>query len=559
MRRSSIQDLALATAIALPGCYMGAQSDPDGAESGGSATSGVGEAGGVDETGAGSGGPQDPPPELGIGPMGMRRLTRAEFDNTVFDLLGDDTRPGSTGLPEDKRSPFDNDFPGQNASQILVEGLEAIATGIADRLVDDGPRLASVLGCSPSVPEDAICMESFVRAFGRRALRRPLADDEVADFAGLGLAAAGEASDFNAGVKLVVRALLQDAEFVYRVERGTELEDRPGVFRLSNFEIAARMSYLAWGSTPDDALLDDAEARMLGTSSGRRSAFERMLDDPRARRQVDRFHALWLGYDQLPHDPALTAAMRQETAALVERVVLDERTSWLDLLTAGETFIDEALAEHYGLPAPGGSGPAWVAYGESGRMGILSHGSFLSTAANPDDTSPTKRGKLIRERLMCEEIPDPPDDVMADAAPSEGECKIDRYEAHRSEPACAGCHALVDPIGFGLENYDRAGRWRATDDDAPQCEIEGQGELTGVGTFSGPAELAQRLIDADVLQACAVEQLYRYAMGRQLEADDEPYVTELGAAFADSEYRMHQMFIELVANPAFGFRTQEQQ
>jgi hypothetical protein len=498
-------------------------------------------------------------PEDGVGKMGLRRLTVAEYDNTVAAILGDDTRPGAALLPEDARSPFDNDYTTQEASRVLVEAAETLAKEAAARLVAEPARRDAVVGCTPSAIADAACMASFVGRFGRLALRRPLSQEEIDAYVALGLDFAERDGTFDTGVEVVIRAFLQDGELLYRVEIGTAVPERPGLFRLNGWERATRMSYFLWGGPPDDALLDLAAAGSLETPEGMAAAAEAMLADGRTRAQVERFHALWLGFDQLPHAQDLTNRMRAETAALIERVVFDERRSWLGLFDATESFVDDTLAQHYGMPSPGSSTPVWTDYGDSGRRGLLSHGSFLSVAGNVADTSPTKRGKLIRERLMCQVVPPPPPDVDADAPPDEasGECKWDRYAAHRQAGACKSCHDMMDPIGFGLENFDREGRFRAHDDGAPQCAIAGDGELVGAGTFNGPAELGALLMETGRLEACAAQQLYQYAMGHPIGDEDDAFVTALQERFREGGQRFDRLLVELVANPAFGFRLED--
>jgi hypothetical protein len=253
---------------------------------------------------------------------------------------------------------------------------------------------------------------------------------------------------------MVVRHAAAAPEFLYRVEIGRPVSGRPGLFRLTDHEVGTRLAYFIWGSTPDDALLDLADARGLSTPEAVRAAATRLLADPRARARVDRFHALWLGYHQLPHSADLTTAMRTETGALIDRVVFDERRPWTDVFTSGETYVDATLAELYGLPAPA-EGFAWTPYpaGTGERRGILAHGSFLSVAGKFGDTSPTQRGKLIRERLLCESIPPPPPNVNVDQPPESptSTCKYDRYEAHRANGSCSGCHSQMDPVGSGSE------------------------------------------------------------------------------------------------------------
>jgi hypothetical protein len=310
-----------------------------------------------------------------------------------------------------------------------------------------------------------------------------------------------------------------------------------------------------WGTTPDDALLDRAAAGELSTPEQVVAAAERLLADPRARDRFDRFHALWLGYRQLPHDDATVASMRSETRALVERVLFDESRPYTDLFLMDETYVDDTLAELYGLPAPVG-GPAWVAYGDDSRRGILSHGSFLSVAAKFDDTSPTQRGILIRTRLLCQDIPPPPAAVNADSPPEDpggSQCKEDRYAMHATG-GCASCHQLIDPVGFGLEQYDNTGRFRTHDNGAPECTISGQGEITDVGSFSGPAELAELLVDNQLIDRCAVTQLFRFAMGRRESPEDQALLDSWTSGFADGGYAFEELIYDIVGSRSFGFR-----
>jgi hypothetical protein len=490
-----------------------------------------------------------------------RRLSRAEIDATLRDLVGDDTRPADRFLPEDEYAPFDNDYTKQAASQALIDSVEALATDVAARLAADPERLARLLPCAPSGPDDAACLRQFVAAFGRRALRRPLSADEVEAYVALlpfaSEAVPGRETGFATAVELVVRAMLQDPEFLYRVEAGTPTA-RPDVRALTDAEIAARLSYLLWGTMPDEALSADADAGRLRDPTGRRAAAERMLADPRAREQLHRFHALWLGYRTMPHPPELVAALERETGHLIDRVVFDEKRSYLDLFRLRETWVDEGLAAHYGLPAPPAGG-GWVPYGDDGRAGILSHGSVLSANAKGfSDSSPTQRGRFVEERLACQPIPSPPPNVRSDQPPDDGEarCKADRYAQHARDPGCAGCHQMMDPIGMGLENYDLAGRLRSHDDGRPECPIEGAGTLPGVGTFHGPGELSEKLIASGKLDACAVKQWYAFATGRAQPADgaERAEVDALVARFRAGDHALLDLILDFVADDAFALR-----
>jgi len=515
--------------------------------------------GGAVGTGDGTGGPTADGAVVVPEVSGLRRLTIEEYDRTLEDLIGDDTRPGQALLPRDVRNPFDNDYTTQVASQALVEGVEVLAAEAAQRLLDDPERLDRVLGCTPEEPGDAACLRSFVTRFGRRALRRPLPPERVDAYVGT-IALAEEAGDFHVAVETVLRAMLQHPRFLYRVEIGTPTEDDPAIRKLDDWEMAARLSYLLWGTTPDEWLLDVAADDGLSTAAGVREVATAMLGDERARDRVDRFHALWLGYETLPFDPELTQAMRTESAALVDRVVFEERRPWRDLFLLEETYVDDALAGHYGMPLPGSETPVWTAYGDSGRRGLLSHGTFLSNGAKLDDTSPVLRGLAVRTRLLCEDIPPPPPGVDVDDPLPETEdavCKEDKLAMHR-QGGCAGCHSLMDPIGFGLERFDAQGRIRDHDPGHPECVISGEGEIAGEGTFNGPGELGQLLLDTG-LDRCLFTQLYRFAIGRyELDDRDVRFIDRVDRELGGSGFRFDTLLLEIVSSEAFRFRREEE-
>jgi hypothetical protein len=283
------------------------------------------------------------------------------------------------------------------------------------------------------------------------------------------------------------------------------------------------------------------------------------LADDRARAQLHRFHAMWLGYRGIPHEAALVQAFDQESKRLIDRVVFDEPQSYLGLFSFPQTYLTTFLAEHYGLPAPLGDA-GWVDYGDSGRAGILSHGSVLSAFSKFADTSPTQRGIFVQTRLLCNVIPPPPANVDVDQPPGEeGEavCKYDRYAAHRdSSTSCQGCHSQIDPVGFGLENYDIAGRFRDHDDGQPECLIEGQGELPGHGTFHGPAELGALLVDSGVLDRCVVQQLSSFALGRALLDTEAGMVDALRAGFESDGHSLTALIQNFVEADAFARRKE---
>jgi hypothetical protein len=402
-----------------------------------------------------------------------------------------------------------------------------------------------------------------VAGFLPRALRRPVSDEEVMAYQPL-LSLANDPAQkqrpgFDMAVQLFLQAVVQDPEFLYRVEAGnagTATRD------LTDSEIAVRLGFLLWGTTPDAALLADAAAGRLRPSDERKRVFARMWQDARSREQIERFHAMWLGYRAIPHAAQLADGFARETGALLGRVIFDDAQSYLSVFTFPETYLDASLAEHYGLPAPTQS-PGWVRYPSgSGRAGILSHGSVLSAFGKFSDTSPTQRGIFVRTRLMCQPIPPPPPTVAADKPPAGSQdavCKYDRYSQHRRDTACAGCHALTDAVGFGLENYDNAGRYREHDDGLTQCSISGEGELSGVGSFRGPAELAALLVDHELVAPCVVQQFVQFAMGRKPEPDggDAALLASLGEQFRAQSYSFAGLVEAFVLSDAFAQHTEQ--
>lgn len=557
--------LVIGVVTSTTACYTGF----DGSDGAVADTDAAGSSASGESAGGDDGLPPPPESEHEVGVNGMRRLTAEEYDNTLRDILFDDTRASVLLLPEDPRNPFDNDYTQQVASQALVEGADLLAADAVARLLDDPPRRDMVIGCMPDTPGDEACMRQFIETFGRRALRRSLQAEEVDQFLngetgqGGALGHALADGDFYTGVDTFLRGILQDPEFLYRIEIGTPVQGDIGVFKLSDNEVATRLSYFLWGSTPDDWLLDRAEQGDLDEPADVREAAIHMLQDMRALDRIDRFHALWLGYEQMSFTGQLADAMKAETKALIERVIFDERRLWNELFTLDETFVDETLAAHYGLPAPTSPDGDWVPY-DAGRRGLLSHGSFLSVGGKFSDTSPVQRGLLVRTRLFCQLIPAPPPEVDPDQEPSGAVCKVDRYAVH-SEGGCAGCHEQIDPVGFGLENYDSQGRFRTHEPDNPdtpedesECEISGEGRLSGIGDFSGPAELGQLAVEAGLLDACAVTQLYRFAMGRyELDQLDQAFISHVLERQDGEPFRFDDLLVEFVASEAFGYRREE--
>jgi hypothetical protein len=553
--------IACALSLGLAACEGGSSSPAtDGSAGSGNASAHGGSSptgGGSTKTGGGSVGPGN----LSTASASVaRRLSRTEISSLVRDALGDDSGAAAKFLSEDQYRPFDNDYTVQTASSALIESLEATASDVADRAVSPANR-SRVVPCTPAGPGDAACLRRTIESVGRRLYRRPLSEEQVQAYLTLQSYATedtpGAAHDFYTAVSLVLRSMLQDPEVLYRIEVGTPTGE-PGIFALDDYEVASRLSFLLWGSGPDDALLDQAEAGKLTDAGARREAAARLLGDARARAQLERFHSMWLGYRAIPASAELAKAFSLETNKLIERVVFDEPSSYLDLFTSAQTYVSGPLAEQYGVAAPAG-GQGWVAYADDKRAGILSHGSVLAAFSKFSDTSPTQRGIFVQTRLLCNKVAPPPANVNVDQPPGDGDkvCKIDRYDEHRKLASCKACHAQLDPIGYGLESYDIGGRYRTHDDAHEECLLPDKGELPGVGEFSGPGQLARLLVDNGQLESCFVQHFMSYAVGRELRPEELAAKDALLAGFKADGYDLQQMLSRYVGDARFALRQEE--
>jgi Protein of unknown function (DUF1592)/Protein of unknown function (DUF1588)/Protein of unknown function (DUF1587)/Protein of unknown function (DUF1595)/Protein of unknown function (DUF1585) len=497
----------------------------------------------------------------------LRRLTHWEYDNTIRDLLGDDARRG-TGFPtETSATGFDNEAAGLQVSAMLAEEYMRAAEEIATAAVADLP---SLLPCDPAAIGEDACAAALVDTLGPRAYRRPLTDAQRTRLLDLYAAAKAE-HGFSEAIGLVVQALLQSPWFLYRVELGMPDPEGADVVPLDDWELASRLSYLLWGSMPDDALFDAAAAGALSAPDELRAQAERMLEDPRAREAVASWGRQWLRLDDVDHldrdpglypelDDELRISMKAETSAFIEHVVFDGEGDLGTLLTASYGFPDDRLAALYGVADPGSLLPTKAELPASERAGLLTQASILALTAKPDQSSPVQRGAFVRERLLCETLPEPPPGV--DTTPPTVDPDLptrQRYEQHASDPTCAACHRLIDPIGFGLEHYDAIGRFRTDDGGAP---VDARGELLGLAggdvAFEGAVELAGVLAGREELRRCFVEQWFTYAWGRAPAADDACTADELYASFDAAGQDVRALLVALTQTAAFRHRPAHQ-
>ena len=481
----------------------------------------------------------------------IHRLSRRELENTVRDVFGIEGLVEDY-MPADTLEPFDT-VRERAASDTFIDGLHSLAFALAEQVSGDAAKLEELAGCTPAGPADESCMRALATRLGLRLFRRPLQASEADALVANALAFATERDNFAVGARLVIASLMQQPESVYRTEIGTPTE---GVHRLTGPEVISKLAYLIWGTTPTEELLQRGQAEL--TPEEISGLADEMLADPRAEAQMLEFHTLWLGVHELRAPSELEASMRAETEQLLLRTLTDGRP-WSELFTSTNTFVDAALASHYGIDPPQDAG--FVDYVHAERAGVLSHGSFLSLVRrNGGDTSPTQRGKYIAERLLCRTIPRPPPGVDVDNPPAttETECKADGYQAHSEQgTSCYGCHQLMDPIGFGLERFDGLGQYRTMETGSDRCTISGEGEVDGLGAFNGPRELAQLLTETGEVMTCAVVQYLFFARGKMPALADRYAVARLAESFVDSGEDFRGLVRAVVSDPTFATRVEE--
>ncbi|MDQ3034014.1 MAG: DUF1588 domain-containing protein [Myxococcota bacterium] len=499
------------------------------------------------------------------------RLSVREVDATLADVLGvegaaarhlpPDPATATSRITGAEEELFDTDALTKTPSQVFVEGLEAMAFEVARDFVADPARVAELAPCAETADVDPSgCLDTLARTVALRLWRRPMESDEAAALVALAMPFVAEA-DFLFGARLVVQSIVQSPELVYRTEIGTDAGD--GLRRLEPYELLARASYFLWGSAPTPALLERVggiadEGGGLDDATLATLARE-MAADPRADEQMRRFHRMWLRYDRmLVTDAALAADMLAESDALLDRALFEDDASWRDLFVSTESFVTPALATHYGL-ATTPAEPGWVAYDDAQRAGLLTHGSFLSLSSTRTvETLPSRRGAMIARRILCIPILPPPADVDIDdgveVAP--GACKSDAYEAHRSRGACAGCHAVIDGIGFGFERFDGLGRYREVETENASCAIEGTGSM-GSETFASPRELTSIVDGSGDLAQCGVEHVVRFAQRHAAASGDRALIARLQGSFEGADHDFRALMIAVVLDPAFRLRRED--
>ncbi len=518
-------------------------------------------------TGPGSGGGVPGP---GTQPSAtLHKLTIAEFTNSLHDLLGTNTSAPMTVEPDQQIDGFRS----LSASVVAisptgVSQYETLNDTATEGAFASATLAAKVLSCVPASATDTACsIGQTLAAFGRRAFRRPLTPADVTRYASVATdIAGGTGSSILIGLRYAVSAILQSPEFLYRVELGAPSAKDGGRDKYTDFEMASRLASLLWVSVPDDALLDAAAKGTLSTPAGVQAQAQTMLASPKAKQAIENFANDLYGMDASSGMPlsttfkdlafypnwtkTLPVAMQQEFFMRIDDVAFSG--DYLSLYDSAVVFVNNELAAIYGLPSATPDGFRRVALpAGSPRVGILGSGAVLASNGLPQRTSPTLRGRFVAQQLLCKVVPDPPpnvDTTVLNMLPPGASTKM-ILEEHRKNPACASCHALMDPIGLGLENFDSVGTYRTTSNNAP---VDATGVLDGVA-FTDEASLSKVLRSHPEAASCLVSKLYQHAQGRAALPVDKSTLAGLTAQFESSGHRADKLLLDIVASDAYRF------
>ena len=498
----------------------------------------------------------------------VRRLSAREYDNAVRDLLGDASHP-SIAFPADAlTNGYDNGSADLTVQSDQLVAYQAAAERLAASMVPS--QLDRLTGCAAAPADVAPCLARFFGPFLTRAFRRPPSELELHALRGV-YDTAATLGGYALGVQTTLEAILQSPAFLYRGEIGDASAARGGIVRLGPYELASELSFLITGSMPDDALLEAAANGRLTTDADVRREASRLLSLPTARASFRSFLAQWFATTRvgsITRDPAfyptftpeLARAMATDLDLYYDDVITDGDGSLYTLFTSRSAFVDARLASLYGVAPPMHEFQRVTLDGMS-RGGILTRAGFLAARSAVDSSAPIQRGVFIRDAILCVPTPPPPANVLAQShptPPAPHETTRQHVDVHATQPACVGCHRLIDGVGFGLEEDDAIGALRSTDNGAP---VDTRGELIGLGErfdgpFAGGTQLDERIARSPALQQCYVRQLYRFAMGSSETELDRNTLRELGHEVT-ADTRMSDAFLTLAAMPTFLERRRE--
>ena len=494
--------------------------------------------------------------EVAPGKVGLQRLTRGEYNRTVRDLFGVAGTPADAFPPDSSTGSFDNNAKSLTISpqlaELLFDAAEAVA---AEAMTNMG---SAIVTCDPA--QDADCASTVLSALALRVYRRPATEAEIVDLLALVQFAADEGDDFAAGIEHALVGMLMSPQFLYRSipAAGTAPLEAGQIIALDDYEVATRLSYFLWGSTPDDELLARAGEGTLRERASLRAEFDRMLADPKSAALYDGFFTQWLQLGRLGSatpDPAsfpgfseqLRAEMTEETRLFFEGI-RERDGSALEIITGTQTYANDAIAAIYGVSGPAGQWFEPIDLDPTQRAGVLTMPAVLTMTSNPETPNIVKRGVWLAEAILCAAPPPPPAGVPPEPVAMPDETERERLARHRLDPSCASCHDLIDPLGFAFDSYDAIGQWRTEADGEP---IDNLGVLPSGDEFAGVVEMAGLLASGDEYPGCVTQKLMTYALGRTVSASDQCVVSAIAQATVTPDASLSDLLWAVVTADAF--------
>jgi hypothetical protein len=496
------------------------------------------------------------------GPPRVRLITQEQYVNSLGYIFGLDLGVDARFAPmHRKEGLLANDAAFAGVTDTQLEQYQRTAALVSVAVVDPKHR-DFLLPCKPKDDKaaDAACAAKFLTATGRLLFRKTLPPDTVAQVVAEANAGAEKLKDFYAGLSAALEGMLLSPDMLFITDSYEADPKNKGRQRLDSFSLAQRLSFFLWNAAPDDRMIKAAETGEINTPKGREKVIDMMLASPRLETGMRAFFDDMMEFDDfntLAKDATIYPAFsgvtvadaREQTLRTIINHLITEKKDYRDLYTTRETFMSPALAAIYGVSAT----PGWTPYifpEDSARAGILTQVSFLAVHSHPGRSSPTRRGKALRELLLCQSVPNPPANVDFSALENPKAAQRtqrDRVNFHLKNPVCAGCHKITDPIGLALEQFDGAGEYRTAE---RGNAIDASGALDGK-TFQNAVGLAAALHDHPALTSCLVKRIYGYATGGPLAPDSQPSLTYLNQRFAEQGYRLPDLLKTIAMSPMF--------
>jgi hypothetical protein len=491
----------------------------------------------------------------------MQLLTTTQYLNSVHDLLGANAQFDALFPSPDDPSTFG--LVQGNVAEVDLENYGKGAELIAAAVVADANKLNTLAPCAASA-DKRTCARTFVQTFGSRVYRAPVTDAADID-RHLVLYDLGASTSYAHGIEMILRGMLQAPRFLYRAEPGTTEAVGTTAVKLSDYELATRLSYAVWNTMPDAKLTMAAAAGQLATKDGVAAQLAWMIADPRGANAVRRFLEGWTHLADIETvvkddtmfpgwgDSTLRDAMRDQADAFFDDLLATQSGKLSNLLTSQTVFVNQTLGSYYGVA--GTAQFQSIQRTDGTASGMLTLPALLATLAKPTESSPIYRGKFVREQLLCQELPPPPPNVPKAPETMPGVSTREKFKEHESDPLCAACHSQIDPIGFGFENFDAVGKYRTLDNGVT---VDASGELTGTldadGKFVGVAQLGSKLAGSVDVEECVARQWFRYFLSRYEEDADGCSMKSIVDQFKTSGDSLNSLPASLVQTDAFLYR-----